>query len=76
MTFHNNGNISIELDKTKTNYVSKEFAEKNKQLPLLFAFASNSTVEILTKDCKISNGGFTEFKIYRDELQNESVIYY
>lgn len=81
MTFDNEGNISIELNETNTNvnknyYISKELSEKNLQLTFLFAFASNSIVEIYTKDC--DNGRFAgfEFEIYRDDLQNGIIGHY
>lgn len=82
MTFDNEGNINIQLNETNTNvnksyYISKELAEKNLQLTLLFAFASNSIVEIHSKDCNSGGyAGFAEFEIYRDDLQNGIIGHY
>lgn len=70
MTFDNKGNINLEMkNQKKTFFVAKEFAEKNMQLPLLFAFASNSMIEMHTKGCEKGDGGFAEFKIFRDNSQ-------
>lgn len=68
MTFSNNGEIQIEFTSNQTYHVSKDFA-KDMQLSLLFAFASNSKVEVHTSECNKRNGGFAEFRMIRDESQ-------